>query len=84
MARSKKIVDESPATRVFISGRSHIRSGVEKALGGRVVGLSISPTQSDVIGYLRARLGEDKTRDAMDESLEAEILEKIPQRISEM
>jgi len=74
----------SPATQIFISGRFHIRAEVEKTLTGRVVSVSISPSQSDIIGYLRARLGEDEARDAMDENLEADILEKIPQRISEM
>ena len=34
--------------------------------------------------YLRLRLDEDETPDAMDESLRAEILEKIPETMSEM
>ena len=34
--------------------------------------------------YLRLRLDEDETPDAMDESLEADILEKIPEKMSEM
>jgi len=42
------------------------------------------PRKDDVIGYLRARLGEDETPEAMDESLEADILEKIPENMSEM
>ena len=80
----KQILDKSPATRIFISGRFHIRAEVERALTERVVSLSIAPAKSDITGYLHARLGEDETRDAMNECLEAEILEKIPQRISEM
>ena len=32
----------------------------------------------------RSRLDEDETPDAMDESLEADILEKVPENISEM
>jgi len=80
----QQILDKSPSTRIFISGRFHIRAEVERALAERVVGLSIAPAKSDVVEYLHARLGEDETRDAMNECLEAEILEKIPQRKSEM
>jgi len=80
----KQILDMSPASRIFISGRFHIRGEVERALAERVVSLSITPAKSDIIGYLHARLGEDEIRDAMNECLEADILEKIPQMISEM
>ena len=80
----KQILDNSPVTRIFISGRFHIRGEVERALAGRVVTLSIAPAKGDIIEYLHARLGEDETRDAMNERLEADILEKIPQRISQM
>ena len=80
----KQIVDMSSATRILISGRFHISAEVERALAERVVGLSIATAKSDIVGYLHARLREDETRDGMNECLKAEILEKIPQRISKM
>ena len=46
--------------------------------------LSLGLSKNDIIEYLGARLDEDETPDAMDESLEAEILEKTPEIISEM
>ena len=46
--------------------------------------LSISPKRDDIIGYIRTRLGEDTDPDAMDDSLEADILREIPEDISEM
>ena len=46
--------------------------------------MSIGPSKSDIIRYFRARLSEDETPDAMDESLEIDILEKIPESLSEM
>jgi len=46
--------------------------------------VSLCPNKEDIIRYLRVRLCEDKTLDAMDESLVADILEKIPQNVSEM
>ena len=46
--------------------------------------MSVGPSRDDIIEYLRLRLDEDETPDAMDESLKADILEKIPEKMSEM
>ena len=80
----QKILEKSPRTRIFVIGRPYIRAEIEKRLAGRVISVSVSPSRSDIIEYLRARLDEDETPDAMDASLEADILEKIPQNMSEM
>jgi len=80
----KQVLEKSPHTRVFITGRPHIRGESEKRLAGQVVSMSVGPRKDDVIGYLRARLGEDEIPEAMNESLEADILEKIPENMSEM
>ena len=80
----KQILEKSPGTRIFITGRPHIQAEIEKRLAGRVASVSIGPSRGDIIEYLRVRLEEDETPDAMDESLEAEILEKIPENMSEM
>jgi len=72
-----QILERSPRTRIFLTGRPHIRAEVEKGLAQRVVSVSVSPTKGDIVRYLRARLDEDETPDAMDESLEADIREKI-------
>jgi len=79
-----KILERSPRTRIFATGRPHIRAEIEKRLAGHVASVPVSPPEEDVIAYLHARLGEDQTPDAMDEILEAEILEKIPKNISGM
>ena len=80
----QQILEKSPRTRIFIIGRPHIRTEVEKRLARRVISVSLGPSKDDIVEYLRARLGEDVTPDAMDESLEAEILQKIPESMSEM
>ena len=80
----KAILTKSPDARIFVTGRPHIRAEIEIRLVGRVASVSVSPTRNDIVRFLRARLSEDETPDAMDESLEAEILEKIPGNISEM
>ena len=80
----KQILEKSPSTRIFITGRPHIRAEMEKRLGEKVICVSLCPNKEDIVRYLLVRLGEDETPDAMDESLVADILEKIPQSVSEM
>ena len=80
----KQILETSPRTRIFIIGRPHVRPEIEKRLAGRVISVPVGPNKDDIIEYLRLRLEEDETPDAMDENLEADILEKIPENMSEM
>ena len=80
----KEILEKSLGGRIFVTGRPHIRGEIETRLSGRVTTVSIGPTRDDIFRFLRVRLSEDETPDAMDESLEADILEKIPGSISEM
>jgi len=80
----KQIVEKSPGTRIFVTGRSPIGAEIEEHLPGRVVSVSADPRKDDIITYIRARLAEDKTQDAMDEFLETEILENTLGNISAM
>jgi len=80
----REILERSPDARIFMTGRPHVRAEIETRLFGLVTSVSISPIRGDIVRFLRTRLSEDETPDAMDESLEAEILEKIPGSISEM
>jgi len=50
---------------------------VEKRLARKVVAISITPTKEDIIRFLRARIKDDITPDAMDISLEEDIVENI-------
>ena len=67
-----------------MTGRPHIRAEMEKRLGGRLVSVSVCPPKDDITEYLRVRLGEDETPDAMNMSLEKGILRTIPENISEL
>jgi len=80
----KEILEKSSNARIFVTGRPHIRAEIERCLAGRVVSVSIGPAKDDIIRFLRVKLREDETPDAMDETLEADILEKIPESIPEM
>ena len=79
-----RLLQQSPSTRIFLTGRPHILPEIGRRLGGRVTSVSISPKRDDIATYLRSRIAADTTPDAMDSTLEAEILEKIPSDISEM
>jgi len=80
-----QILQRSPGTRIFVTGRPHIRPEIGRRLvGRRVASVSISTKRDDIIRYLHSRLDEDATPDAMDSSLEADILKRIPEDISEM
>jgi len=79
-----QILANSPASRLFLTGRPDTVAEVEKHLLSRVTTISVTPTKSDIITFLRAKLKEDTMRGAMDESLEEEIIQNIPEMISEM
>ena len=79
-----EILQKCPGTRIFLTGRPHIRPEIGRRLPGRVTSVSISPKKGDIIRFLHDRLDEDTIPDAMDSSLEADILKNIPEDISEM
>jgi len=64
----KEILERSPGTRIFVTGRPHIRAEMESSLAGQVASVSIRSTGGDIMRYLRFRLRHDGTPDAMDES----------------
>ena len=67
-----------------IGGKGNPGAEIERRLSGRVISVPVGASKEDIITYLRAELGEDETPDAMEDSLEADILEKIPENISEL
>ena len=79
-----QILQMSSGVRIFLTGRPHIRGEVEKHLAGRAASRCVTPTKGDIIIFLRAKLREDTIPYAMDENLEEEIIQNIPETISEM
>ena len=80
----QQILQKSPGTRIFATGRPHIRAEVERRLVGHVKSASITPIRKYITEFLRIKLHEDEKLDAMDEGLEADILEKVPENASDM
>ena len=79
-----QILQKSPSARIFLTGRPHIRTEVEKHFTGRAATRSITPTKNDMVIFLRAKLAEDAMPDAMDESFAEEIIQNIPDTVPEM
>ena len=78
-----QILQRSPSTRMFMTGRPHIRREVERGLGGRVTSISIKPRDCDIVTYLRTRLRKDLTPEVMNSGLEDDIIKGIPKEIPE-
>jgi len=79
----RQILEKSPNTRIFLTGRRHIQGEIEKHLGGKAAILSIKPSDEDIAGYIRMRLSKDTSLDAMDTGLEGEIINSIAENIPE-
>ena len=79
-----QILQRSRGARIFLTGRQYILGEVDKHLAGRVATKSITPSKGDIIIFLREKLKEDTIPDAMEESLEEEIMKNIPETVSEM
>ena len=78
------ISQTSPGVRLFITGRPHIRSVVEKYLPGSVQIIPFSPNSEDIKEYLEMRLKHDLDSEEMSPALEADIMKHIPEKIPEM
>ena len=78
-----QIMRESLDTRIFMTGRSHVRSEVERRLGGAADFLLIKPTGEGITGYLREKLRCDTAPEMITSTLEANIMESIAQISSE-
>ena len=80
----KHVVSACPNTRLFLTGRPHIRDEVQKYFLGGVDMIPISPTKEDIGIYVKMRLRKDSETNEMDEKLRADILRIIPEKMSEM
>ena len=79
-----QILQSSPGTRIFVTGRQHIEAEVGNRFSGRGTALRITPQRHDIISYLRRRLDRDIRPYAMDSRLKADILKAFPEDVFEM
>ena len=78
----QQIVQKCPNTRLFLTGRIHIRDEVKQYSPRTAKMLPISPRGHDIGLYLEMRLSRDSERSRMDQELEADILRIIPEVVS--
>ena len=79
----RDIVRESPRTRIFLTGRPHIREDVLRYFAKAVV-IPISPNPDDIQNYVEMRLNRDDEPEAMSNDLRADIVRVILENISDM
>ena len=77
------ITQGSRTTRVFLSGRPHIRDEIKRYLTEAIM-MKIIPTIGDIEIYLKMRLDRDPMPQAMDDNLRSKIMRVIPREISQM
>ena len=79
----RDIVQESPNTRIFLTGRPHVTEDVQRYLAKAVV-IQIIPNEDDIRSYLEMRLDRDAEPEAMNHSLRADILRIILEKTADM
>ena len=79
----KDILQESPRTRIFVTGRPHVEAEISRYFTTGVI-VPVSPSTHEIKRYLERKLEMDTMRDEMSDALRADILRIIPERISEM
>ena len=78
-----QMLQESPNTRLIMTGRPHVRSEVERELGGAATFLFIRATEDGVLRFLREKLRKDTIPNMMGSTLEGDIIASIPAISSE-
>jgi len=80
----RAIVRESPRTRIFLTGRPHVGGTIQRYFP-EVVVIPIRPNADDIRNYLDKRLDRDEEQeDAMDNSLRADIVRTMLDKMSDM
>ena len=79
----RDIVRDSPMTRIFLTGRPHVREDIQRYFAKLVV-IPISPNTDDIRNYLEMRLDRDAEPEAMNNDLREDIIRIVLERISDM
>jgi len=79
----RNIVRDSPSTRIFLTGRPHIREDIQRYFTKAVV-IPMSPNPDDIRNYLARKLDRDAEPEAMSSDLRADIVRVILEKISDM
>ena len=76
-------MEESPRTRIFLTGRPHVKETIQRYFT-KAVAIHISPNQNDVRNFLEMRLDRDDVPEAMSKDLRVDIVKMILDKTSDM
>jgi len=79
----RDIVRESPTTRIFLTGRPHVKEDIRRHFP-KVVLIPVSPKTGDIRNYLEMRLDMDPEPEAMSDGLRADIIRIMMEKTSDM
>jgi len=82
----RQIIQEEPSARLFLTGRPHIRGGLDKHLTKGAYLIHIVPDQGDIARFLSWKMDDDDDwdPDLMTEDLKNGIVKTILEKASEM
>ena len=82
----RQITQEALNTRLFLTGRPHIRMELDKHLTKEAYTVHIVPDQEDIAKYLSRKMDDDDDRDPdlMTENLKNDIMRTMLEKASEM
>lgn len=69
--------DFKDSARIFITGRSHMKSMVEKAFRTAPSALTLKAKEEDIRKYILSQLEMDRNYDDMDTAFKKDIMDKI-------
>ena len=80
----RQIIQEAPNTRLFLTGRPHIRGELDRHLRVGAYTIRIVPHQGDIGRYPTRKMDADDARDPdlMTENLKNDIIETISEKAS--
>jgi len=78
----RDIIRECSGTRVFLTGRPHIRENIQRYFP-KAFEMPIATKTKDIRNYLEKRLVKDDEPEAMDDGLWRDIMEIIPETVSD-
>ena len=77
----RDILRESPGTRIFLTGRPHVKEDVQRYFTKAAV-IPINPNRNDIRNYVEMRLDRDSEPEAMNNDLRVDIVRAILEKIS--
>jgi len=82
----QQIIQEAPNTRLFLTGRPHIRGELDRHLTEGAYTMHIVPDQGDIARYLTRKMDDDDVRDQdlMTENLKDDIMKTMLEKASDM